>query len=381
MKIFGRELVWRRPEQRALDTWWLSPGEGELLNGRDPMRLAEWSTGIALISEAVGGAPRGVVRVDAAGDVEAVPDHPTGVMLRTWAHPGQPAADEIERLHCDLILEGTAWAWVERAGAGGPAVGLERIPPREVRRRNGDYYAEDRLLTPANSLRVGSLRGIREAARDDLKLANLVRGFASRFFLQGGAPSGAIEVPTMVGPENVQRLAEEASGTSKAHKVIVLQGGMKWRTVGSNASEAQLLEAADAGVRTAARWLGISPILLGDTSRASYSTAEHARLDFLGQTLRPAVRRWDRAMSLGLLTSAEVAAGLQVRTDLRDVVLGDRASRASYFAAGTGGRGWLTPNDVRRQEGLPPVDDESAFGARPSGGPDPLYVPGTGSAE
>ena len=60
MKIFSRELIWRRPEQRALDAWWLSPGDGELLSGRDPMRLAEWSTGIALIAEAVAGAPRGV---------------------------------------------------------------------------------------------------------------------------------------------------------------------------------------------------------------------------------------------------------------------------------------------------------------------------------
>ena len=354
----------------------------------DPFRLAEWRRGVGIVTEALASAPRRVVRELPDGSVEMVQDHPTNTLLSGWASPQVSTSALVERMHADVMLYGESCSAVMRDGSG-RATGLKAAPQvrwnPETEKFEGpgrDKPAERNVLRVHGLIgRDGRPKNTVYLAAEDLDLAGTMRSYAMGWFERGGAPSGVFSSEMGFTEQQRQTLKESVEGSKRAHSVIVLDGDIEWKPIAStDAEKTQLLAAREDMVRVAARWLGISPILLGDLSRAAYSTAEHARLDLISGRLRPDATRWDLAMTLALLPDHERAAGLVIRTDLTNVVLGDRASRGAYFRNATGGNAWMSPNDVRRLEGMAPKDGADDL-PRKSGMTLEAHMPGEGTAE
>ena len=72
-------------------------------------------------------------------------------------------------------------------------------------------------------------------------------------------------------------------------------------------------------------------------------------------TLRRRLKRIEQAVMKQLLTEAERRNGLSVEFNLEGLLRGDSAGRASFYGSGLKD-GWLTINEVRARENLPPVD-------------------------
>ena len=107
-----------------------------------------------------------------------------------------------------------------------------------------------------------------------------------------------------------------------------------------------------------ARIFGVQPHKMGDLSKASFSNIEQQSIEFVTDTLRPWVRRWEDRMTVSLLTPSERRT-LKIEFDLNGLLRGDSAARANLyrvlFAIGA-----LKPNDARRLEGLDPLAAEAA---------------------
>jgi HK97 family phage portal protein len=82
---------------------------------------------------------------------------------------------------------------------------------------------------------------------------------------------------------------------------------------------------------------------------------EQQVLGFQKFSLRRRLKRIEQALEKQLLTPLDRAAGLQVEFVVEGLLRGDSAARAAFYNSGLQ-NGWMTINEVRNLENLPPVD-------------------------
>jgi HK97 family phage portal protein len=97
---------------------------------------------------------------------------------------------------------------------------------------------------------------------------------------------------------------------------------------------------------------------LGDTA-SSFASLEQLNLEFVTGNLMPTIVQYEQELNRKLLTDAQRAKGYQFKFDLRALLRADTETRTAYNAAAIR-NAWMTPNDVRVAEGLPPSTDENA---------------------
>ena len=101
-----------------------------------------------------------------------------------------------------------------------------------------------------------------------------------------------------------------------------------------------------------ARFFNISPVLLQDLSKSSYSTVEAANLQFLTQTLLPYISIIEAEFNRKLVGEENIFIDLDEREFLRT----DSQSTANYLQTLTSS-GIMTVNEAREQLGLPRVEN------------------------
>jgi HK97 family phage portal protein len=153
--------------------------------------------------------------------------------------------------------------------------------------------------------------------------------------------------------------ATKYAGTANAHRLpLVLTEGLDAKEISLSAEDAQLLEARKFQVVDIARAFGVPPHMIGETSGSSAVGAgyEQQARDFVMHTLRLHLKRLEQELNRKLFPRDT---GKFVRFDLGDLIEGDSKAQAEYNKAALGGPGsgpgWLTPDEVRKMKGLPPM--------------------------
>jgi HK97 family phage portal protein len=104
-------------------------------------------------------------------------------------------------------------------------------------------------------------------------------------------------------------------------------------------------------VQEIARWFRVSPHLIGDPSRLAYASSEVEMLAFLQHSLRPWLVNIEAEINRSLLP-ARTAYFAEFSIDA--LQRADTKSRYESYALGID-KGFLTVEDVRRWENLPPL--------------------------
>lgn len=94
-------------------------------------------------------------------------------------------------------------------------------------------------------------------------------------------------------------------GTTNAHKIAVLEEGMKYQQIGIPPEEAQFLETRKFQINEIARLFRIPPHMVGDLEKSSFSNIEQQSLEFVKYTLDPWVIRWEQALKKSLFLPEE----------------------------------------------------------------------------
>jgi HK97 family phage portal protein len=150
------------------------------------------------------------------------------------------------------------------------------------------------------------------------------------------------------------------AGSANAGEVALLQEGMDFKALSMSNEDAQLIEARGYGVRDVARIYGIPPHKLGDLSEATFSNIEQQSLEFVVYTLMPWIKRHEEAMERDFLTADDREAGFYIQFDVSSLLRGDTQSRYAAYAQARQW-GWLSVNDIRRMENLPPVQGGDVY--------------------
>lgn len=269
-----------------------------------------------------------------------------------------------------ILLNGNAYIRIFREA--GEVLGFKVLDPNRVRvERNRDGLAQfvfdSTVVIPAEDMlhitdirRPGALEGMSrvQELKDVLGIARALDEFAARYFGSGTLSSGIINVPGDLTEEQATRLKDQfeknSRGLSKAHRPNVLTGGATYEKLSADAEQSQLTESREFTVQEIARVFKIQPVLLGITAGMSQASVEQQHIQFVTITLRPYVHKLEEAFGTLL------PGGAFLRFNMDGLLRGDLASRFAAYSTGMQS-GFLSPNDVRRREDLPPVDGGDVY--------------------
>jgi HK97 family phage portal protein len=269
-----------------------------------------------------------------------------------------------------MALRGNAYALIVR-NAAGTITELPLVHPDDVELRpNGTSYSwivrgqsvsnYDLLHIPLFTL-PSSPVGLSPIAyhAEAIGGALAVEEYGNRFFGDSATPSGVLETDTMLTPEQAETLAATWSARQghRRRKPAVLQGGLKWRPITIAPEEAQFIETRKLNARDiSGKVYRVPPHMLGDVDGStSWGTGiEQQTLGFVKFTLMPYLARIEEALS-NLLPRTTY-----VKFNVDGLLRGDAASRSLLYASALE-HGWMSPNEVRELEDLPPIHDGDMY--------------------
>ena len=334
---------------------------------------------VRLISQTLARMPWQVLRNSADGASNDV-THPVWSLLNAEANEDCTSFVMREAQISDCLLYGNSFAFINRNPAGTP-VGLERLRPdlmymmRDA--ANQPYYQywtgkadekaseeiKQRKFRPYDILHIvgPSADGmLGEAAihrmRDLIGMELELQEFTSRFFANNCRPAGVLSMPGRLSAEGANRLREAFarvhSGAQNAGRVAILEEGLKYDAISTNAKDSDLDSMKKFCRQQIAAAFNVPSHRVGDNDGVSYSSAEQANAVFVQSTLAGWAARLEQEVNRKLLKRGD---DVTTRISFDDLLRGDMSTRFSAYAVAVT-NGILTPNEIRAREGLPAVE-------------------------
>ena len=336
------------------------------------MNLSAVYRATELISDSIAVLPIKIQQTDKKNGKNEVESHPLKVVFSDRANGNILSKYNMMKLLIQsVILRGNGFAYIERA-EDGTVTGLRFLEPQEViinynKITNELYYTVPKMtkskhIEPCNMIHliknsydgVNGISILSFAARE-LKTANATEESAKSFFDNGMNLSGVL---TVQGQLSQKQKDDIRSSWAQAYQnggqgLAVLQGNMSYQPIQISSKDAQMLESRLFNIQDIARFFGISPVLLGDLTHASYNTIEAVQQEFLVHTLQPYVTMVENEFNRKLLKPSEKKLNIMLETN--EILRTDKSAQANYYSTMLT-NGLLTRNEVRKELGYNPVE-------------------------
>jgi HK97 family phage portal protein len=343
------------------------------INDQSALSCVAVYAAVRLLSETMGSLPGHVMRQTEIGKEKAL-THPLYPIIHEQPNPEQTAMEWRETAMCHLLLRGNHYSEKQYDNAGRlmalwpihpDRVTIERPSPQapliyHIKIPDGSEVrlSPDRVL----HLRGMGSNGVTgfspiAVARQAIGLAIAAQEYGARLFKNDTRPGGVLEHPQKLSDPAYARLRasieNEHQGLSNAHRMMILEEGMKWSQVGINPDDAQFLESRKFSVAEIARIFNIPPHFLRDLERATFSNIEQQAIEFVMYSLRPWCVRLEQRLKIELLSAQDrVTHFLKFNVD--GLLRGDIAARYnSYHVAKQDG--WLNADEIRELEDMNPI--------------------------
>ena len=360
-----------KPKNRVGGGWnFLFGGttSGKAVNERTAMQTSAVYACVRILAESVAGLPLHVYERTANGSKSTKPSHPLYRLLHDEPNREMTSFVFRETLMSHLLLWGNAYAQIIRDGRGFPIALYPLLPDRMAVDRNesGELvytYQSDKgqvKLRRENILHIPGLGfdGLIgyspiAMAKNAVGLALATGDYGAAFFANGANPGGVLEHPGVIKPEQADRLRESWQsqfGGANAHKVAVLEEGLKFHQMSIPPEQAQFLETRKFQINEIARIFRVPPHMVGDLEKSSFSNIEQQSLEFVKYTLDPWVVRWEQSLQQALILPSEKAT-IFIKFNLDGLLRGDYQSRMQGYSTGIQ-NGFMSVNDVRGLEDM-----------------------------
>jgi HK97 family phage portal protein len=134
-------------------------------------------------------------------------------------------------------------------------------------------------------------------------------------------------------PDNPAAPLEKQGGLDNAHRVKVLEEGMKFVPTMIPPEDAQFLGSREFQIAEVARIFDVPLVLLQSHEKStSWGTGvEQLMIGFVQQTIGPWVDAWEQEMNWKLFTETERAKGLYVKYNMNALLRGDMEARSAFY--------------------------------------------------
>lgn len=358
---------------------------GVVVNETTAMRVSTVYRCVALLSGTIASLPCEVYRQGKDGRAEPALDHPAYYLLHNEASALMTAHQFWRTFLWSAFMWGNGYGLIGRSALGAPQ-SISWVHPTSV---TPDLNADKtrmvyRITLPKGESRVFDQddvlhwsfigwdgkkgRAPLECAREAIALAAAGQEFNERFFSQGSAADIAVKVPGKYDKEQAKlfydRWEKNHGGLSKHRVPLLVDGGAEVQRLDFKADESQLVESRTFQVEDICRFFGVPPHMVGHTSKSTSwgSGIEEQTLGFVKFTLRDILKGLEQEVNRKLLRSAR----FYCKFNLDALLRADSKGRAEFYKAALGGTqnpGFMTVNEVRALENLPPVDGGDALHA------------------
>lgn len=335
-----------------------------------------WSC-VKILSESLSGLPLKLYE-DADGERRLVARTDRSQKLLRKPNPYMTMLNFLKFVVVNMALRGNAFALIERNRNGDP-IGLVPLSIDSVTIDTDEdllYWVQPKdgtrfPVSPENMLhfKIFSLDGLVgmspiEYQAETMGLAKAGQQWSSRFMRKGGFTGGyVIYEQFLTDAQQKQILAKfpdvRESDADDIGKMAILQGNPKIVPAGLSQKDAQFIESQQFQEEALAGIYGVPLWLANRAGKTSImgSNLEQQLIGFVTFGLKPYADAVEDELNDKLFGGS----GRFVEFVLEGLQRADSAGRATLFAAalgGSGGSGWMTINEVRRKENLPPLEGE-----------------------
>ena len=340
---------------------------------------------IRVLSETVASLPLVIYRRLPEGGKERALDHYLYPILHDQANPEMTSFEFRELAMSHVAGWGNAYAEIELDGSG-RVLALWPLRPDRMRvyrvRLEGRselvyvYRLPDSVGIPSKTLReyqVLHVRGLSpdgivgyspiQLARQAVGLSLAMEEYGARFFGNGANADFVLEHPSQLSDDALRHLREsweeDHLGLEKAHRMAILEEGMKIEKIGIPPDDAQFIQSRKFQINEIARMYRIPPHMIGDLERATFSNIEHQAIEFVVHCIRPHLVRWEQRLRRSLFAPEE--AKTYFPEFLVDGLLrGDVQTRFAAYATARQ-NGWMNANEIRELENQNPIEDGEVY--------------------
>ena len=353
------------------EEWLGMSSSGKVVSADKAIHLSAVWACVRLLSESVSTLPLKIYERQADGSRKPATDHPVYQVLCRRPNMEMTPSRFMLMLVASICLRGNAF--IEKKMIGSKLVSLVPLLPQNMvvkRLDNGrlEYtYTESgqkRVIPEKNLMHIRGfgLDGVcgmmpMREGRDVIGAAMAVEESAAKIFENGLQSSGFLSAEQALDAEQRERLRgymQAFTGSKNAGKIMVLEGGLKYQNVTMNPEAAQMLESRAFSIEEICRWFRVPAFMVGHADKQSSwaSSVEGMNLQFLTNTLRPLLVNIEQEISRCLLDGDD---DLFAEFSVEGLLRADSAGRSAYYTTALQ-NGWMSRNDVRRLENMPPIE-------------------------
>ena len=199
-------------------------------------------------------------------------------------------------------------------------------------------------------------------ARKGIGLSMAMESFGELYFGQGTHPGVIVSHPSQLTPDSHTRLKDSLSaaysGLGKAHRLMLLEDGMKIEKIGIPPNDSQFLESRQFQIPEIARWFNLPPHKLKDLTKSSFSNIESEQISFVTDSILPWLVLLEQFYAMKLLSASDKSLSGYGRLYFKHIVegllRGDAASRSAFYTVMLD-KGVMSINEVREKEDMDPI--------------------------
>lgn len=345
-----------------------------------PMLLSTVYRCVDLISDSLAVLPLETYKIDNEGFKAPMRDADIFDILNIEPNEDMTRFVFFKVMAASMLLKGNAYAYIERENnkvqqliyIPADNVNIEFLKKDGKKRKRYrvtgyDYYDLPALIDPQDMLHVlnfsyDGISGVSTLAhaRNTLELATNSESHASGFFKSGGNIAGvlSIEGARLTKEQKAQNYKEWEDRTNpvtgKPNGIVILEANQKYQSITVPPKDVQLLESRQHNVIDICRFFSVSPVKAFDLTKSSYATIEATQLEFLNDTLLPAIVKFETELNRKIFLRNE-RKYMQTEFNTSVLLRTDKASQAAYwntmFQIGA-----AKPNEIRREVNLSRVD-------------------------
>ncbi len=377
-RLFEKRSTTSNPAQWFVD--WIRGGSesssGVNVSEDSALKHSPFWAAIRVISGAVSSLPLLTYQRQSDGNKDRATSHPVYKLLHDKPNQYMTAGKFYESRTAHALIYGNGYAEIQRDGGGRPIALWPLLPDRVARDVTESGVPFYRVMVDAgnivtvadaNMLHIPGLGAngyvgypVVQYQKEAIGLGVATKQFGARFFSNDANPGGVLEHPGKLDDEAHKRLkkswAAVHSGLDNAHRVAILEEGLKWAGTGVSPEAAQAIETQKFSVDDIARIFNLPPHMIGSMDSATFTNIEQQKIDFLTRTLVYWLRIWESEIDCKLFSAAEQKTFF-VEFLMDSLLRGDSAARSTAYTAGRMG-GWLSVNDVRRFENMNSIGEK-----------------------
>ncbi|KSF01258.1 phage portal protein [Pseudomonas aeruginosa] len=358
--------------------WFGTSASGKNVTVDKALQLSTVWACVRLLSESVSTLPLKLYRRLPDGSREQAKDHPLFRLLCRTPNAEMTPQRFMLMVVASICLRGNAF--VEKKMIGTRVVALVPLLPQYMRVKREDSgrlkytYTEngvERVIPEKNLMHIRGfgLDGVCgmlpvTMGREIFGSAMSAEEAAAKVFAQGMQASGILSGDTTLTPKQREDLRDSLTafmGSQNAGKIMVAEAGLKYQGITMNPEAAQMLESRSFNVEEMCRWFRVPPFMVGHMDKQSSwaSSVEAQNLHFLTNSLRPLLVNIEQEITRCLIGEAD-ADEFFAEFAVEGLLRADSTARAAWYNTALQ-NGWMSRNEVRRLENLPPIEGGDVF--------------------